>query len=92
VFEKSAGTACSYRPNDPSAEAPPGARETFESLPTTAGPWSPQVQHGGPPAALLARSVERLSGRRRRCSSYGGESVRAAQSVIVGQGDASSSS
>lgn len=30
----------------------------FESLPTTAGPWSPQAQHAGPPAALLARAVE----------------------------------
>jgi hypothetical protein len=24
------------------------------------GPWSPEAQHGGPPAALLARSVERF--------------------------------
>ncbi len=26
------------------------------------GPWSPDAQHGGPPAALLARAVERFSG------------------------------
>src|SRR5947199_377466 len=26
------------------------------------GPWSPDAQHGGPPAALLARAVERLGG------------------------------
>jgi hypothetical protein len=26
----------------------------------TAGPWSPDAQHGGPPAALLGRAVERL--------------------------------
>jgi len=30
------------------------------SQPTTAGPWGPESQHGGPPAALLARAVERL--------------------------------
>lgn len=32
----------------------------FESLPTTASPWGPQSQHGGPPAALLTRAVESL--------------------------------
>lgn len=37
-----------------------GAREQFSSLPTTAGPWGPDSQHGGPPAALLARAVEGL--------------------------------
>jgi len=26
------------------------------------GPWSPDAQHGGPPAALLARSAERFEG------------------------------
>ena len=31
---------------------------TFESLPTTAGPWSAQSQHAGPPAALLSRAME----------------------------------
>ena len=30
----------------------------FESLPPTAGPWSPHAQHAGPPAALLARAME----------------------------------
>jgi hypothetical protein len=34
--------------------------EGVESLPTTAGPWSPEAQHGGPPAALLGRAVEGL--------------------------------
>ncbi len=29
----------------------------FESLPTTAGPWSPHAQHAGPPSALLARAM-----------------------------------
>ena len=28
--------------------------------PTTAGPWGPDAQHGGPPAALLAREIQRL--------------------------------
>jgi acyl-coenzyme A thioesterase PaaI-like protein len=35
-------------------------REAFVSMPQTAGPWSPDSQHGSPPAALLARAVERL--------------------------------
>ena len=26
------------------------------------GPWSPDAQHGGPPAALLARAIERFEG------------------------------
>lgn len=30
----------------------------FDSLPATAGPWSPHAQHAGPPAALLARAIE----------------------------------
>ncbi len=30
------------------------------SQPTTAGPWGPDSQHGGPPAALLTRAVEQL--------------------------------
>jgi hypothetical protein len=32
----------------------------FESTPATAGPWSADAQHGGPPSALLARAFERL--------------------------------
>ena len=32
----------------------------FASMPSTAGPWGPQSQHGGPPAALLVRAVEQL--------------------------------
>lgn len=35
-------------------------RETVSSLPTTGSPWGPTSQHGSPPAALLARAVERL--------------------------------
>lgn len=30
----------------------------FVSTPATAGPWGPESQHGGPPAALLVRSFE----------------------------------
>lgn len=32
----------------------------YESLPTTASPWGSDSQHGGPPAALLAHTVESL--------------------------------
>ncbi len=34
--------------------------ERFRSTAATAGPWSPDAQHGGPPAALLGRALERL--------------------------------
>ena len=56
MFEKSVGGAFFYRLTGVSHEG----FERFESLPTTAGPWSPDAQHGGPPAALLARGIERL--------------------------------
>ena len=32
---------------------------TWTSTELTRGPWSPEHQHGGPPAALLARALER---------------------------------
>lgn len=32
----------------------------YRSTPATAGPWSERAQHGGPPAALLARALESL--------------------------------
>lgn len=32
----------------------------FRSTSSTAGPWSEQFQHGGPPSALLGRAVESL--------------------------------
>jgi len=57
VIEKSAQHPCFYRLTDASDDG----RETFESLPGTAGPWSPDAQHGGPPAALLVRAIERVS-------------------------------
>ncbi|MFJ1792318.1 thioesterase family protein [Kitasatospora griseola] len=31
----------------------------FASSPATAGPWSAEFQHGGPPSALLGRALER---------------------------------
>jgi hypothetical protein len=34
--------------------------ERYSSGPSTGSPWGPDSQHGGPPAALLARSVERI--------------------------------
>ncbi|HSP64825.1 MAG TPA: thioesterase family protein [Candidatus Deferrimicrobium sp.] len=34
----------------------------FASTDFTRGPWDPQYQHAGPPAALLGRAIERLEG------------------------------
>jgi hypothetical protein len=31
----------------------------YASAPATAGPWSPETQHGGPPSALIGRAMER---------------------------------
>lgn len=39
----------------------PAGPGRFQSTPATAGPWSPQAQHGGPPSALLAREFERTA-------------------------------
>jgi len=33
----------------------------FTATAATAGPWSPQLQHGGPPSALLVRQAERAA-------------------------------
>lgn len=33
----------------------------FRATPATVGPWDPRHQHAGPPAALLARAVERCA-------------------------------
>jgi hypothetical protein len=35
----------------------------FASTPATAGPWGPESQHGGPPAALLVRALEQAEPR-----------------------------
>ncbi len=39
------------------ADGPNGGR--YQPQPITAGPWSPEAQHGGAVSALLARAVER---------------------------------
>jgi Thioesterase-like superfamily len=36
----------------------PAGAGIFASTPATAGPWSPDAQHGGPPSALAARAIE----------------------------------
>jgi hypothetical protein len=36
----------------------PAGPGRFESTEATAGPWSPEAQHAGPPSALLARAIE----------------------------------
>lgn len=38
----------------------PVGEEEFESTRATMSPWNATMQHGGPPAALLARAVERV--------------------------------
>lgn len=39
----------------------PEGHERFFASESTRGPWSAEHQHGGPPAALLGRAVERLA-------------------------------
>ena len=39
----------------------PAGPGRFESSPATAGPWSAESQHGGPPSALLAREFDRTA-------------------------------
>ena len=56
MFEKSVRAGSFYRSEGLSDDG----SERFEPLPTTSGPWAPDAQHGGPPAALLGRAVERL--------------------------------
>lgn len=57
MFEKSTEAPSFYRSQGPSADG----REGFESRSSTASPWGPDSQHGGPPAGLLVRSIEGLS-------------------------------
>ena len=45
---------------EPTAFYVPTGDGRFESTAATAGPWSADAQHGGPPSALLARAFERL--------------------------------
>ncbi len=55
--EKSVGAQAFYRV----VEAVAAGHDSVESLPTTAGPWTPDAQHGGPPAALLVRAIEAVA-------------------------------
>ena len=48
----------------------------FEATALTIGPWDPGLQHAGPPAALLAREAERVSG------IDGGQTVRLAYDIL----------
>ena len=57
---KSPETACFYARDRPVVR---GSRD-LRPLPTTTSPWGPDSQHGGPPAALLGRALERLDERR----------------------------
>jgi hypothetical protein len=47
-------------PPQPAFFVPDGDR--FVSTESTRGPWSRDYQHGGPPAALLTRALERIAG------------------------------
>lgn len=51
IDDVSASTDSFYEPLDD---------HRFRSTPATAGPWSERAQHGGPPAALLARGLESI--------------------------------
>lgn len=50
--------------------------DTFDATDLTIGPWSDDAQHGGPPAALLARAVERAG------SIAGGQTSRLAFDIL----------
>jgi acyl-coenzyme A thioesterase PaaI-like protein len=65
--ERTSGSPPTSTPTGPSSGARSGIAECLVSHATTAGPWGPDSQHGGPPAALLARAVEGLPGADRRC-------------------------
>jgi hypothetical protein len=56
---------------------PTADADVFLATPNTVGPWDPRSQHGGPPAALLTRTIERLP------SSIPGESQLARLTVEI---------
>ena len=60
----------------PSALYEPDEGDWFVATALTIGPWSAQAQHGGPPAALLARAVQRTGG------IEGGQTVRLAFDIL----------
>src|SRR6185436_6236788 len=46
---------------DPAPPPPEATGQFFRSNRATIGPWDPGLQHGGPPAALLALHLEALA-------------------------------
>ncbi|MPY80037.1 MAG: thioesterase family protein, partial [Actinophytocola sp.] len=52
--------------SDQAAEAfyVPGTEGVFLSTPHTAGPWTTEAQHLGPPSALLVRALEQVDAER----------------------------
>src|SRR5215218_2785539 len=60
----------------PSALYLPVEDDVYEATELTIGPWSADAQHGGPPAALLAREEERRGG------IEGGQTVRLAFDIL----------
>jgi hypothetical protein len=59
-MQKSVGAGPFYGFAEGLRTGPEGVSATVVPTPATAGPWSPDAQHGGPPAALLAWAVESL--------------------------------
>lgn len=49
--------------SSPTAYYLPVDEDTFHATEATVGPWGQDAQHGGPPAALLARALERVEPR-----------------------------
>jgi acyl-coenzyme A thioesterase PaaI-like protein len=50
-----------YRPDGDAPDASAGAGGRWLATEATQGPWSPGLQHGGPPSALLVRASERAA-------------------------------
>jgi Thioesterase-like superfamily len=48
-----------YLPSVHSVFFEPAGTDAFVATAATAGPWSAEAQHGGPPSALAARAIER---------------------------------
>ncbi|WP_323793025.1 thioesterase family protein, partial [Nocardioides sp.] len=59
-MEKSDGTRAFYGLSERALDGPEVVSATVAPTPATAGPWTSEAQHGGPPAALLAWAIEEL--------------------------------
>ncbi len=57
---KSVGPGPFYGWSEASSQGPGSVSAEVFPTPATAGPWTSEAQHGGPPAALLAWAVEAL--------------------------------